>query len=511
MAFGKEEEVIPTHEEDSEQKDISKVATSNADKALQVLKLEGDRSYVLDDKINARVRSRIDMFLMPVMCFTYFLQYIDKTALSYSSIMGLETDTGLVDNQYSWLGTVFYFGYLAFEPVANRCMQYFPLGKWTAANCVAWGAVLACMAACHNFTSLVAVRVILGIFEASISPGFILLTSQYYKKHEQAGRMGVWFAANGLAQTIGGCLAYGIAVNTAGNQTAIASWQILFLAVGIITSLWGCCLFVLIPDDPLHAWFLSVDDRIYAVERIRGNQQGIGNRHFKMAQFWETLRDPLTWTYLVFQLLSSVPQAGLTSFFAIVIKNFGFTSQQALLYGSPSGAFFLGSVLILTFLGDWVHQRLYCAIFARIVAIVGSILLVALPASDKLGRLFGYYLTQVDAAPNILMWTLLGTNIAGYTKKVTTNALVFVVYALGFIIGPQTFRASNAPDYTPAKIIIIAFWTFSGFMLVIMRVIYSRRNAAKARERSSPGYERLQNCEFLDLTDRTNPEFTYVL
>ena len=70
------------------------------------------------------------------------------------------------------------------------------------------------------------VRCLLGVFEASITPAFILLTSQWYRKHEQGSRTGVWFCFNGLAQVIGGCIAYSIALDTADKQLTVSAWQV---------------------------------------------------------------------------------------------------------------------------------------------------------------------------------------------------------------------------------------------------------------------------------------------
>ena len=499
------------NDEFRDEKTAYRVNTRDGDKALKVLELEGDRQYVVDGKTSDRIKHRLDLCLMPLMYITYFLQYLDKTTLSYASVMGLQKDTNLVGNQYNWLGTVFYFGYLVAEPLGNRCLQYFPLGRFIAVNMIIWGIILACTAACHNFASLAAIRVLLGFFEASISPGFILLTAQYYRMREQAGRMGIWWSANGLSQTLGGCLAYGIAVSSAGARLAITSWQILFLCTGVVTSLWGILLYFLLPNDPLSAWFLSPDDRILAVERIRMNQQGVGNRHFKKAQCIEALKDPLTWCYFFYIMVSSIPQGALTSFFAIVINNFGFTPTQTLLYSSPSGVFFLGAVLIFTFFADRIGQRILVIIGTLLISVLGGILVIALPAENKIGRLFGYYLTQTNAAPAILMLSLTGTNTAGYTKKVTTTALTFIGYAAGFIIGPQTFQASQAPQYVPAKICICVFWGVNIAIVIAIRVIYVYRNKQKKKIREQPGYQKLANSEFMDLTDRNNPEFVYTL
>lgn len=77
--------------------------------------------------------------------------------------------------------------------------------------------------------------------------------------------------------------------------------------------------------------------------------------------------------------------------------------------------------------------------------------------------------------------------------------------------GPQTFRPSQAPRYVPAEITICVCY---GLCLVIMAFIHYycvRQNAKKAAIRNAPGYVRLENQEWLDLTDRENPEFVYTL
>lgn len=56
------------------------------------------------------------------MCVVYGLNYLDKTTLSYASIMGLQTDIHLVGDNYQWLSSMFYFGYLAWE-VSTSCSR----------------------------------------------------------------------------------------------------------------------------------------------------------------------------------------------------------------------------------------------------------------------------------------------------------------------------------------------------------------------------------------------------
>lgn len=48
--------------------------------------------------------------------------------------------------------------------------------------------------------------------------------------------------------------------------------------------------------------------------------------------------------------------------------------------------------------------------------------------------------------------TMVSSNVAGYTKKQLTGAILFTGYCVGNIIGPQTFKASEAPHYHSAYI-----------------------------------------------------------
>ena len=77
--------------------------------------------------------------------------------------------------------------------------------------------------------------------------------------------------------------------------------------------------------------------------------------------------------------------------------------------------------------------------------------------------------------------------------------------------GPQTFRAKDAPRYVPGEIVIICCWGVCLFILLFIYLWCRGQNAKKAAIRAQPGYERLENQEWLDLTDRENPEFVYTL
>lgn len=69
----------------------------------------------LDPATDKRLLRKIDLYICPVMMLVYAVQFMDKQTNSTASVMGLRQDLHMEGNDYSWSGTSFYLGYLAFE------------------------------------------------------------------------------------------------------------------------------------------------------------------------------------------------------------------------------------------------------------------------------------------------------------------------------------------------------------------------------------------------------------
>jgi len=136
---------------------------------------------------------------------------------------------------------------------------------------------------------------------------------------------------------------------------------------------------------------------------------------------------------------------------------------------------------------------------------LGAILMAYLPAHAKAGKLIGNYMTNCIGASLPLLYSWVAANYAGHTKKVVMNAVLLMSFCLGNIIGPETFRKGDAPEYLPAKITIVVTTAVAICLTIVLRIIYQMEN--RRRERRGLGVEHKVNQEFLDLTDRENGEF----
>lgn len=131
----------------------------------------------------------------------------------------------------------------------------------------------------------------IGFTESIVPTAFMITVSGYYTQSEQALRQTWWFSGTGWFTIIGGALNYGFAQISGG---ALTPWQYIYVLAGGLTFLFGLWCFAL-PNSSLNAWFLTPEERIVAVERLRAGQTGVRNQEVKWSQIKEAALDVKVW------------------------------------------------------------------------------------------------------------------------------------------------------------------------------------------------------------------------
>jgi MFS transporter, ACS family, allantoate permease len=208
-------------------------------------------------------------------------------------------------------------------------------------------------------------------------------------------------------------VAYGIAHGDKVHGFTVAPWKIIYLFTGLLTIVLGIIFLILMPDNQLNAWWLSPEDRVLAVERVRQNQQGIGNKHFKLYQLKEAFVDPMVWSFCVIAVAGNIPNGGLSNFFNLLIESFGYSAEESLLYGCITGAVQIAILVGWAYLVLAFGNRILWGIGAMFIGLLGAVLLVVLPESNGRGRLAGFYLCQCFMLAVVLIVSMIVTNVAG--------------------------------------------------------------------------------------------------
>ncbi|KLO10428.1 MFS general substrate transporter [Schizopora paradoxa] len=499
--------------------------------AAAVTELEVDVAAQLDSGSDetvspedaVRIRRRVDLHILPLMCLLYLMQFADKTTLGQSAVLGLLEDAHLTANQFNWLGTIFYLSYLVFEYPQNLALQRLPIGKWMSINIFVWSVSLCTHAACKSFGGLFAVRFIMGICEGAITAGFLLVTSMFYTRKEQTVRVGYWFLMNGAAIIFLGFVAFGV-LHT--KSTHVHPWQWMMIITGLVTFVTSILFWFLFPDSPANAWFLTPADRRLAALRIKENQTGMENKHFKIEQFWEAIYDPKTWLFALFAGIAQVPNS-LSNQRQIIINLFGFTPIQTTLLGCVDGLVEIIAIFTAVKIAAAIpNSRSYVGFAWAIPGMIGDILLIALSSHRRVGLLFSYWTSIWAFAcfPMALAW--MGSVTAGHTKRITTNAIVLIFYAIGNASGPFMWKQQYKPrNRVPFAVILACEFSF-GLLFLVIRAYLARENRRRDQEQHDQTYDDVYvtlkdeygnevqkkiDKAFLDLTDQQNREFRYVL
>ncbi|KAI9816005.1 MAG: hypothetical protein M1827_001997 [Pycnora praestabilis] len=494
----------------------------DADEALSFLQnhpraaeIAEEGAAILEDPVRLKKLVRkIDLTIAPLLAAVYFLQFLDKTTLSYTAVMGIRTDTHLVGQNYSDLSMLFYIGFLVAEfPTQYLAQHISRLGVYLGTNITIWGLILGFHAACHNFTGLAICRTFLGIFESCVAPILVLIIAMWYKKEEQGRRVSWFYVCNSLTQIFGGFLAYGVTF----AHTKFASWRIFYIAIGAMTMVIGVLVCFFLPDSPVKAKRFTDAEKVAVLMRVKDNQSGTQNARVKKDQVFETFKDVRVWLVCLATLLSSIPNGGLSNFSSILLTTFGYTSQQALVLNTPSGAIGAVCVLLVGYLSDKWRDRSMVMLICILPTILGAALMVGLDPNgvpkNKAGLLAASFLTGTFGAAFMLLLAWNASNIAGHSKKVTANALTLIAFCVGNILGTQTFQSYQAPGYISGKISIIATLSALCFVIVVLRVYNDYLN--KQNKKALAGLSEEEKTEmkdkmaFADQTDRKNVFFVY--
>ncbi|KAF3002587.1 hypothetical protein E8E13_008268 [Curvularia kusanoi] len=481
------------------------VDTVHQDEAMRVLATyQGPDEWTEQEEKS--LRRKIDLRLMPVLCLTYGLQYYDKAMLSQAALFGLRTDLHLrTGNRYSMSAAIFYLGFIVGAYPAMYLAQRFPIERVASAIVTVWGVCLILTVVCRDYKDLYAQRFFLGFLESGISPMFMVIVGSFYKKNEQAFRMGIWYSCTGYVSIFSPVLNYGFGR----AKSSLANWKLMYLFAGAITIVWGIALWWVLPPDPVRAKGFDERQRYILVARLRSNNSGVRNTHFKGSQALELLRDEKFWLMFSIAFLSMIANGPISTFVPIIINSFGFSTLNSLLLVMPAGAYAGTLQLLVPWLCyKYTNLRSWAIFACQMGTTLAALLLWLLPRSKTGALLFAcYILPSVGGGYAVLMGQALA-NTAGYTKRTVASSGIYIGYCLGNFVGPLVFKPQDAPRYEPGFIITFVTAVIAGLLAIVYRYWCVAVNRKRDKSGTLEGFEHAYED---DLTDRKNPQFRYIL
>ncbi|RAO67550.1 uncharacterized protein BHQ10_003562 [Talaromyces amestolkiae] len=302
---------------------------------------------------------KLDLWIVPLMMFTYMLQSYDKGILSAATQFDLNADLGLTtvigyeangtpitnNKKYSNASMIFYVGYVIGTYPMSYLAQRFSISRVISGATFFWGIVVMSTAGCINYGGIIVNRLVLGILESAVAPTFTVLVTFWWTREEQGLRTGLWYCCVGVATAISPLINYGLGQ----IHGPLASWKPMFLILGAVTTLWSIVLFFGLPDNPMETKGLTDAERELAIQRLERNKAGTITHSFNRAQFLEAFRDYKMYSCSLLILLTGVPSGAIGTFGTIVINGFGFSHFESLALTCPIGAITALSILLVSY------------------------------------------------------------------------------------------------------------------------------------------------------------------
>jgi len=341
---------------------------------------------------------------------------------------------------------------------------------------VGWGTASILQAVTTNFAGIMALRFLIGAFEAGYVPAVALYMTFFYHRGEMGLRYGLFISFSPLASCFASALAYGLVH----AKTSIENWQLLFI-VGMfhLVSLSDCwassmrCItfkdpadnfrnsegaptiflavvaYFFLPASPSQCRFLSPrENDIISRRAIKGRGEKRDGK-LNVKQAFAAFYDYKNYLQAMIIFCLNTAFGSLPAYLPTILQGMGYTSLRA--QGLSACPYLTAYVACVTasFLSDKARTRGLFVIFFCCAGAAGYVMLATLPVSSVGVRYFATFLVCAGVFPAVALTFTWVTDNQGSASKRGAGLVIFgMVGQCGPILGARLFPKSDGPSYS---------------------------------------------------------------
>lgn len=417
---------------------------------------------------------KVSWRLVPFVALMFFINFLDRTAISFAGPNGMSKDLALSAAQFGMAAGIFFVGYIVLEIPSNLALHKYGARRWLSRIMVSWGVVALLFTWVSNVEGLYTLRFLLGVAEAGFFPGAILFLSQWVPARYRSHILGLFYLAQPLTTVIGAPLA--ALLIEAHGLFGLAGWRIMFFGVAVPAIVVGFIAWFYLADKPSDARWLSAEEQRWLTDELA--QEARQKAKTPGAHPGLALRDSRVWLFSLVYFGFIYGLYALAFFLPTVIG--GFEAQ----FGSKFNVFQKGLITAIPYLPAAVALYLAtqhatrhgvsrwhvglpafigaasipCALYMQspvttvaVITVTACAIFAALPNFWSLPARF---LSGAGAATGLALINTVG-NLAGFAAPFITGALkdssggyqlpMFVVGALMALAGVLVLKVAHAP------------------------------------------------------------------
>jgi MFS family permease len=449
----------------------------------------------------------------------YLISHLDRANIGNAKIEGLAKDLNLVGNQWNIVLSLFFIPYVLLEIPSNMLLKKFKRPSvYLGILVTIWGIIMTMHGVVKNFGELLAVRILLGAFEAGFYPGAVYLCTFWYMPKDLASRIAWFYCTSALSGAFSGLLAAAIAqMDGVGGYEG---WRWIFLLEGIVTVILGIASFFLLIDSPsLSGRWLSPEE-IRFLELQHFIKQGGKFSEEKGEKFsWYDFKMVVTnWRlYMQAYILMCISACSYGTKFTLpsIVRGMGFQNTAAQLLTVPAYVAGALSAVFFARLSDKYYWRFpFVAAPLALIAIGYSIIMSFkgdLSGSHIGPGYFAIVLTTMGiypVQPAGSSWA--ANNLAPSNRRAIGVAFNICIGNIGGVVGSYMYLDREAPTYWTGYGLSLAFGASGLIVSCLLELSYKWGNARKAKIDEDDVRATYTDAELMKLGDKS-PLFKYTL
>ncbi len=226
---------------------------------------------------------------MPLLFVCYIVAYLDRVNIGFAKLQ-MTSALAMSDAVYGFGAGIFFIGYFLFEVPSNLALQRVGARRWIARIMITWGLVSGAFAFVavipwgplpalvgvpNAIFGFYALRFLLGVAEAGFFPGIILYFTYWYPAARRGRMIALFVTGVAVANVIGAPLS-GALMQYLDGVSGWPGWRWMFVVEAVPAMVMGLLLLRLLPDGPLHAAWLTLDERSAVHEHVLASLPSTG-------------------------------------------------------------------------------------------------------------------------------------------------------------------------------------------------------------------------------------------
>lgn len=228
--------------------------------------------------------------LLPFLICLYIVAYLDRINVSFAAL-SMNQELGLSQTAYGFGAGVFFIGYVLFEIPSNLILARIGPRVWIARIMVSWGLATVALALAVGPASFAALRFVLGLAEAGFYPGLVLYLTYWFPQAHRAKAVALLMTATPMAGLIGSPVSS--LLLELHSLLGLSGWQWLFILEGAPAVLLGVVVFLVMPNRPSDARWLSPEEREALNSVLERESREIESQH--LSSLRDGLSSPAVW------------------------------------------------------------------------------------------------------------------------------------------------------------------------------------------------------------------------